>query len=92
MLFLANPPNNIYINCDKTVSCNCQDYDGSAYIGDLLTHTFQGATKGPIIEWKYVVFNWNDQEEHPSLRHLESPSYKSLVNHPGEERNLAERN
>jgi wyosine [tRNA(Phe)-imidazoG37] synthetase (radical SAM superfamily) len=26
---------NICINCDLTVSCNCQDYDGSGQIGDL---------------------------------------------------------
>ena len=26
---------NVTINCDLTVSCNCQDYDGSGHIGDL---------------------------------------------------------
>src|ERR1017187_9832283 len=26
---------NMTINCDLTVSCNCQDYDGSGHIGDL---------------------------------------------------------
>lgn len=32
---------NICINCDMTVSCNCQDYDGSGHVGDLRTHTFE---------------------------------------------------
>jgi len=27
---------NICINCDLTVSCNCQDYDGSGQIGEPL--------------------------------------------------------
>jgi MoaA/NifB/PqqE/SkfB family radical SAM enzyme len=39
---------NICINCDLTVSCNCQDYDGSGQIGNLkensLTEIFQGST------------------------------------------------
>ena len=26
---------NLTINCDLTVSCNCQDYNGSGHIGDL---------------------------------------------------------
>jgi len=26
---------NLTINCDETVSCNCQDYNGSGHIGDL---------------------------------------------------------
>ena len=30
---------NICINSDMTVSCNCQDYDGSGQIGDLKTQT-----------------------------------------------------
>jgi pyruvate-formate lyase-activating enzyme len=32
---------NICINCDMTVSCNCQDYDGSGHIGDLREKTFE---------------------------------------------------
>jgi len=38
---------NICINCDLTVSCNCQDFDGSGRIGNLSEHSleqvFQGA-------------------------------------------------
>lgn len=26
---------NVTVNCDLTVSCNCQDYDGSGHLGDL---------------------------------------------------------
>jgi uncharacterized Fe-S cluster-containing radical SAM superfamily protein len=32
---------NITINCDLTVSCNCQDYDGSGHIGDLREQTLE---------------------------------------------------
>jgi pyruvate-formate lyase-activating enzyme len=32
---------NICINCDLTVSCNCQDYDGSGQIGDLKEQTLE---------------------------------------------------
>lgn len=32
---------NICINSDMTVSCNCQDYDGRAHIGDLRLNTFE---------------------------------------------------
>ena len=32
---------NICINCDLTVSCNCQDFDGSGVIGNLREQTFQ---------------------------------------------------
>jgi uncharacterized Fe-S cluster-containing radical SAM superfamily protein len=31
---------NICINSDMTVSCNCQDYDGSGHIGDLQVQSF----------------------------------------------------
>lgn len=37
---------NICINCDMTVSCNCQDYDGSGHIGNLRTHTFEEIFRG----------------------------------------------
>jgi hypothetical protein len=32
---------NITVNCDLTVSCSCQDYDGSGHIGDLNKNSFQ---------------------------------------------------
>jgi hypothetical protein len=32
---------NITVNCDLTVSCTCQDYDGSGHIGDLNKNSFQ---------------------------------------------------
>ncbi|HTV41823.1 MAG TPA: radical SAM protein [Candidatus Sulfotelmatobacter sp.] len=32
---------NITINSDLTVSCNCQDYDGSGHIGDLRKNSFE---------------------------------------------------
>ena len=31
---------NITVNCDLTVSCNCQDYNGSGHIGDLNKNSF----------------------------------------------------
>jgi len=31
----------ICINCDRTVSCNCQDYDGKGIIGDLHINTLE---------------------------------------------------
>jgi len=36
----GNSTYNICINCDMTVSCNCQDFDGSGHIGNLRTHSF----------------------------------------------------
>src|SRR5258706_10871608 len=32
---------NLTINSDLTVSCNCQDTDGSGHIGDLRKNTFE---------------------------------------------------
>src|ERR1041385_1567290 len=32
---------NLTVNCDLTVSCTCQDYDGSGHIGDLNKNSFQ---------------------------------------------------
>ena len=32
---------NITINSDLTVSCNCQDYDGSGHLGDLRKNSFE---------------------------------------------------
>ena len=32
---------NITINSDSTVSCNCQDYEGTGHIGDLRKESFE---------------------------------------------------
>jgi pyruvate-formate lyase-activating enzyme len=37
---------NICINSDMTVSCNCQDFDGSGHIGDLNVTTFERIIHG----------------------------------------------
>jgi len=39
---------NLTINCDLTVSCSCQDYDGSGHLGDLNKHSFQDVYFGPV--------------------------------------------
>ncbi len=39
---------NLTVNCDLTVSCNCQDYNGSGHLGDLKTHSFQEIYFGPV--------------------------------------------
>ena len=36
-----------YVNSDMTVSCNCQDMDGSGQIGDLRQSTFEEIFAGP---------------------------------------------
>jgi pyruvate-formate lyase-activating enzyme len=36
----------IFINSDMTVSCNCQDIDGSGQIGDLHSHTLEQILSG----------------------------------------------
>jgi len=41
---------NICINSDMTVSCNCQDYDGSGHIGDLNHQTFEEIFSGPVAQ------------------------------------------
>jgi hypothetical protein len=41
---------NITINSDLTVSCNCQDYDGSGHIGDLKKNTFEEIFFGPVAQ------------------------------------------
>jgi pyruvate-formate lyase-activating enzyme len=41
---------NICINCDLTVSCSCQDYDGSGHIGDLNRNTFREVFFGPVAQ------------------------------------------
>lgn len=39
---------NICINCDMTVSCNCQDYEGKGQIGDLNKHSLEEIFSGEI--------------------------------------------
>jgi organic radical activating enzyme len=39
---------NLTINCDLTVSCSCQDYDGSGHIGDLNKNSFKEVYFGPV--------------------------------------------
>src|SRR5579872_674482 len=41
---------NITINSDLTVSCNCQDYDGSGHIGDLKKDSFEKVFHGPVAQ------------------------------------------
>lgn len=38
----------ITINSDLTVSCSCQDYDGSGHLGDLRKHSFEDVFFGPV--------------------------------------------
>src|SRR5512135_1020079 len=41
---------NTTINCDLTVSCNCQDYDGSGHLGDLNKNSFPEVFFGPVAQ------------------------------------------
>lgn len=41
---------NITINSDRTVSCNCQDYEGIGHIGDLRKNTFEEVFLGPVAQ------------------------------------------
>jgi hypothetical protein len=41
---------NITVNCDLTVSCNCQDYDGSGHLGDLNKSSFKDVFFGPVAQ------------------------------------------
>src|SRR2546423_13270906 len=41
---------NLTINCDQTVSCNCQDYNGSGHIGDLKKNTFEEVFFGSVAQ------------------------------------------
>ncbi|HTV62211.1 MAG TPA: radical SAM protein [Verrucomicrobiae bacterium] len=41
---------NIAVNSDLTVSCNCQDYDGSGHIGDLRKNSFEEIFFGPVAQ------------------------------------------
>jgi len=43
---------NLTINCDLTVSCNCQDYEGFGHIGDLNRSTFQEVFFGEAAQWR----------------------------------------
>ncbi|TAL07273.1 MAG: radical SAM protein [Verrucomicrobia bacterium] len=39
---------NLTINSDRTVSCNCQDYDTTGHLGDLRKNSFEEIYFGPI--------------------------------------------
>jgi hypothetical protein len=39
---------NITVNCDLTLSCSCQDYDGSGHLGDLNKNSFKDVFFGPV--------------------------------------------
>jgi hypothetical protein len=41
---------NLTINCDLTLSCSCQDYDGSGHLGDLNKNSFQEVFFGPTAQ------------------------------------------
>jgi uncharacterized Fe-S cluster-containing radical SAM superfamily protein len=40
----------ITINSDLTVSCSCQDYDGTGHLGDLHKNTFEEVFYGPVAQ------------------------------------------
>lgn len=40
---------NLCVNSDMTVSCNCQDYDGSGHIGTMETHTLSEILASPLV-------------------------------------------
>jgi len=41
---------NLTVNCDLTVSCTCQDYDGSGHLGDLNKNSFPEVFFGPVAQ------------------------------------------
>jgi uncharacterized Fe-S cluster-containing radical SAM superfamily protein len=41
---------NLTINSDRTVSCNCQDYEGIGHIGDLRKNTFEEVYFGTVAQ------------------------------------------
>ena len=41
---------NLTINCDLSVSCSCQDYDGSGHLGDLNGSSFPQVFFGPVAQ------------------------------------------
>jgi MoaA/NifB/PqqE/SkfB family radical SAM enzyme len=40
----------ITVNSDLTVSCNCQDYDGTGHLGDLRKNSFEEIFFGPVAQ------------------------------------------
>src|ERR1700734_2696608 len=40
----------ITVNSDLTISCNCQDYDGTGHIGDLRKNSFEEIFFGPVAQ------------------------------------------
>src|SRR5262252_4518230 len=42
---------NLTVNCDLTLSCSCQDYDGSGHLGDLNKNSFQEVFFGPTAKY-----------------------------------------
>jgi uncharacterized Fe-S cluster-containing radical SAM superfamily protein len=40
----------ITVNSDLTVSCSCQDYDGSGHLGDLRKNSFEQVFFGPVAQ------------------------------------------
>jgi len=57
---------NTTINSDLTVSCNCQDYDGTGHIGDLRKNTFEEIFLGP--EAQRLRDECQGKDAHPHLR------------------------
>lgn len=41
---------NITINSDRTISCNCQDYEGKGHLGDLRKNSFEEIFFGPVAQ------------------------------------------
>jgi MoaA/NifB/PqqE/SkfB family radical SAM enzyme len=41
---------NITINSDRTISCNCQDYEGLGHLGDLRKNSFEEIFFGPTAQ------------------------------------------
>ena len=41
---------NLTINSDLTVSCNCQDYEGTGHLGDLRKNSFEEIYFGPVAQ------------------------------------------
>lgn len=46
----GNSEYNLTINCDLTVSCACQDYDGAGHLGDLNKNSFPEVFFGPVAQ------------------------------------------
>lgn len=41
-------PDAVFVNCDMTVSCNCQDFDATGRLGDLRRQSFEEVFAGAI--------------------------------------------